>query len=109
MGTFFIFDNLIYPSYSSWIVTYTINFAPYFDAVQNVSHNIQELEALFSEYKDTEYNEYIHYKVKFEKLLKKEIEIARKELQFLEKCLNDLNYVATLEPPTRTKRALLPF
>ena len=109
MGTFFLFDNIIYPSYSSWIVSYTINFTPYFEAVQNASLNVIELENLFSDFTNVQDNEYIDYKVKFEKMLQTEINIARQELRTVENSLNDLNYVATLEPPRKTKRALLPF
>ena len=46
MGTFFIFDNIIYPSYSSWVVTYTINFIPYKKAIRNATDNVNELANL---------------------------------------------------------------
>ena len=115
MGTFFIFDNVIYPSYSSWVVTYTVNFTPYRKAVQNATENVNELSSLISLFGEHNFvsnnimpNETNSFRYNLVKMLEKEISTARQEVDRIQMILNDITQVATLRSPSRPTRALIP-
>ena len=115
MGTFFIFDNIIYPSYSSWVVTYTINFIPYKKAIRNATDNVNELANLIGLFGEHNFasnyvmtNETTLFKDRLQNMLEKEIYLARQEVENIQILLEDMSQVATLKPPRRFTRALIP-
>ena len=114
MGTFFVFDNVIYPSYSSWVVTYTVNFTPYRKAVQNATENVNELSSLISLFGEHNFvsnnimpNETNSFRYNLVKMLEKEISTARQEVDRIQMILNDITQVATLRYPSRLTRAII--
>ena len=115
LGTFFLYDNIVYPSYSSWVVTYSINFNPYHDAVNNASRTIDELSnlrSLFGSHNfqgDLQTNETDNFRERVQLMLDNEVTLARNELRSIANSLEDMSRVATLEPPSRKKRSVLPI
>lgn len=120
-GTYFVYENTVYASYSSWIVSYSVDMEPYRSHLRKIHQEIvafsSEAETLIREPTQKQYNlhETVYIRQEIVKLLQEESRQFYEEYDSLEDLLNNIltftvDSQATILPgQTREKRsALLP-
>ena len=119
MGTYFVYENTLYASYSAWIITYSVEIEPYRDHLSNIHREIAtfsgEIQDLVSEptKNTTKLRETQYIRNQIIALIQEESRQFFDEYYSLVELLNSiLTFTVDSKAsilPVRKKRSVLPF
>ena len=118
-GTHFVYENRIYASHSSWVITYSVELAPYLHQLQTIQEEINtfrndtEIILQRSPNNDSVFHQSNHIRLQLIRLLKEETQTFVNEFGTLESLIHTIKTFTRQNEESfssyRSKRAILPF
>ena len=118
-GTHFVYENRIYASYSSWVISYSVELAPYLHHLQTIQEEINtfrnDAEIILQRAPTNEsvFHQSRHIRLQIMRLLKEETQTFVNEFSTIKSLIHTIKTFTQENEESffsdRNKRAILPF